>query len=800
MPAPQSRPIKKPRISLSCIVCRRRKIGCGREKPECANCMRMKEACVYRIMARDESTGRVRPASPSPQNHHYSGSDPHPHSQPRNDPDANPPCERGGTATSRGPLESPKPTAYPSTASNDPNHPKPTPLCRDYLSLRRGGHVRYIGSTFWGFVAGKESLSGDFFDENHHTPPGLPLPHISSMGMFNLLRSLPTKPVSDALLESFFVAVWPLSSLLHPPIFQADYDQFWDWCRNSDTALPSEKLRDDPTLICLLFAVLYCGASAAPAASWTNFNLQGLQKETTVSHLQLAYMTSLSLCQHQEYPTLNTLISSLLTRPFLDRSLDPMRNLLHVSTTVRLAQIMGLHRESAWSMLNPVDRRIRRRVWWHIVWLDVQSSISTGLNLCCGTETLEAVRMVDLNDEETSDLPGEISPSSDSMDGRQSVAIIYAIGRFHMARLQARIVAHLQSAQGPTEEGFGKLVAEAKQLLHKINSFIARVSTQGAPERGYISFRLANVSPLTHPSLYKDDSSQPTVFAAWTRIMLTLMKFELAILLRKPFLVPPDSENPQSRKLWASMVQLCVNYLRIYLQLHQAPAFAPYAWFCCSHYGPSQCVFITLMYLHSFPDAGETFLARHLVDEFIHHCAAHYQVSDTRSASSTRNNSEEPESNGGKMQMPLPIKILVELHDRLGSSHGPQEQPASQSNTIEYSYGFPASHLATKATSHSRAIPIQTYPEPSFSANFTSHYCESPPIVIGPSPVEAAGSKPGLPNNIFEAEIASNGDTDFLSTILDLEALSSIIVLESDDTLANFDTLIADHAIMPRPG
>lgn len=370
------------------------------------------------------------------------------------------------------------------------------------------------------------------------------------MGMFSLLRSLPTKPVSDALLELFFVAVWPLSSFLHPPTLQADYDQFWDWCRNSDTAFPSEKLRDDPTLICLLFAVLFCGASAAPAASWTYSNLQGLQKETTVSQLQLAYMKSRSLCQHLEHPTLNTLISSLLTRPFLERPLDPMRNLLHVSTTIRIAQMMGLHRESAWSMLNPVDRGIRRRVWWHIVWLDVQSSISTGLSLCCGTETLEAVRMVDLNDEEANNLRGDISLPNDSMDGGQSVAIIYAIGRFQMARLQARIVAHLQSPQGPTEEGFGKLVADAKQLLQKMNSLIALVSTQGFPEKGYISSRLANVSPFTHPSFYKDDASQPTVFAAWTRIMLTLMKFELAILLRKPFLVPPDSENPQSRKSW----------------------------------------------------------------------------------------------------------------------------------------------------------------------------------------------------------------------------------------------------------
>ncbi|KAJ5939549.1 Transcription factor [Penicillium verhagenii] len=832
MPAPQSRPIKKPRISLSCIVCRRRKVGCGREQPECANCVRMKENCVYQAMTRDESTGRVRPLSPSPQNCHYGGSDPHPHSKIRpgqpspsrpasrsnhlsdprphilhshphphphqqsvgpsdpavpsweeatqlpNDPDAYPSCEHGSTATSRGPFESPEPAAYPFKNSKDPNYPRPTPLYGDYLSLRRGGHVRYIGPTFWGFVAGKltspdvlqESLSDDFFDENHHTPPGLPLPHISSVGMFNLLRSLPTKPVSDALLESFFVAVWPLSSLLHPPILQADYDQFWDWCRNSDNALPSEKLLDDPTLICLLFAVLYCGASAAPAASWTHSNLQGLQKETIVSHLQLAYMTSLSLCQHQEHPTLNTLISSLLTEPLLDRPLEPMRNLLHVSTTVRIAKMMGLHRERAWSMLNPVDREIRRRVWWHIVWLDVQSSISTGLDLCCGTETLETVRMVDSIDEETSDLPSEIYPSNDFMAGRQSVAIIYAIGRFQMARLQAWIVAHLQSPQGPTEKGIGKLVTDAKQLLQKMNSLIALLSTQAVPERGYISSRLANVSPFTHPSMYKDDASQPTVFAAWTRIMLTLMKFELAILLRKPFL------------------------------LHQTPAFAPYAWFCCSHYGPSQCVFITLIYLHSFPGPGEIFLARHLVDEFIHHRATHDKISDPWSTSSTRNNSEESESNGGKMRMPLAIQALVELHNRLDSSRGPQERPLSQPDTIESSYRFAASHLATKATSHLRVTPNQTSAETSSSANRTNHNCETPATVTGSPPVVARGSKPGLPNSIFETESEFVPDMNFLPTILDLEAWSSMIILESDDILANPDNPMNDHPITPGLG
>lgn len=158
--------------------------------------------------------------------------------------------------------------------------------------------------------------------------------------------------------------------------------------------------------------------------------------------------------------------------------------------------------------------------------------------------------MVDTRREESSDSPAGRSPSTDSVTNGPSVAILYAIGRFQTARLQARVVTHLQSAQGPTQDGFGELVTDAKELLRKIDSLIARVPTQGIPERGYTPSRLANASLSTHPSLYKDDTSQPTVFAAWTRIMLTLMKSEISILLQKPFLGPPDNTNERSRKSW----------------------------------------------------------------------------------------------------------------------------------------------------------------------------------------------------------------------------------------------------------
>ena len=41
--------ISRPRPSLSCLGCRRRKVRCGREQPACGNCVRIKENCEYEI-------------------------------------------------------------------------------------------------------------------------------------------------------------------------------------------------------------------------------------------------------------------------------------------------------------------------------------------------------------------------------------------------------------------------------------------------------------------------------------------------------------------------------------------------------------------------------------------------------------------------------------------------------------------------------------------------------------------------------------------------------------------------------
>ncbi|KAL3492159.1 hypothetical protein BJX62DRAFT_236596 [Aspergillus germanicus] len=732
-----SRQIKRPRVSLSCMVCRRRKVRCGREHPQCANCVRMKEKCLYNLTTHDELMGRADQLAVAAQDKSPRGLEPHmqeltwahwvpggtgnrigPGDEPQS-PSAGAPAACLQPRLSRGAkqaamdhitmvhseeatklpagqntaneatigtasvisesLASPPLTSRPDASTKQQNRL----WGRNHLSLGRGSRARYISPAFWGFVAGNESISDDFFDDDRNADPELPPSYISSMGIARLLKSLPTKAVSDALLEVFFLAVWPLTPLVHRRTLRADYDEFWDWCRDSKNNLPPQKFRDDPTFFCLLFAVLYCGASAAPAASWTSVGLHGQHRETTIHTLKAAYEMSLDCCQHLEHATLNTLVCTLLIWPFLDWPREPMQEVVDVGTTVRLAQSMGLHRDGVeWPTLRPGDQNIRRRVWWHIVRLDVQSSISSGLPLCCGSEAMDAVGMIaDICDKDIDD-PGSLSET-------HSIAIIFAIGCAETTRLQSKIIAHLQSGRGLTREGVGELGAAVKEHQKNIAALITRIPSQGIPERGFIPSRLANVSLPTHPALYTDDATKPAVLGAWTRVMLTLLKFDIVILLQKSLLPPPDSSNPDACRAWTSMLQLCVSYFRILIPVYQSPAFSPYKWFHRTHVKPLQCLFLTLVYLGSFKDDNSTgaSVARYYVDEIIEQTVALYQPTDSSSA----DHRSDPRSKAGRSRatLPLAIQTLVNLHSHLDSS-ATTPPPMAPGNSSVLSSTMPA--------------------------------------------------------------------------------------------------------------
>jgi hypothetical protein len=404
--------------------------------------------------------------------------------------------------------------------------------------------------------------------------------------------------------------------------------------------------------------------------------LQGECKDTILKQLKTAYTASLSQSCHMEHPTINTLVSTLLTGPFIDPPHESMQSLVSISTTVRIAQSMGLHREATWSALNHKDQETRRRIWWHIVWLDLQSSVSTGLPPCCGSDVLDGVSVVAYGDNDGAVINSEVL----------DLTLLFAIGRSESTRLQWSIVSYLQSSRNMTTKKLSELAMDAKRVDQTIDTLIDRISTHTVVE----------------------GTSQSTDFTRWTRAMLTLMQLETAIILHKQVLVSPIDKSSNSKKLWTRygfdyppfcplhrkityqpcrIVHLCVAYLRVFIWLHDTPALSSYTWYWHIQYGPLQCALLILTYIQQSHTLSEVPNARSCLDDYIRLILSQYQA-----PGSSPENQMADDSNAGqgqlKHRMPLAMQALIDLHIGLDLSldSTPQAQTALGSTTSASTY------------------------------------------------------------------------------------------------------------------
>ena len=221
-----------------------------------------------------------------------------------------------------------------------------------------------------------------------------------------------------------------------------------------------------------------------------------------------------------------------------------------VSAMVRNAYGMGLHIEASELKLDAVTCEMRRRVWWHILWLDLQHSIFKGLPMFCyTTEAQQNVAMV--SERRDRDIANPQSADvSTLLSGPCSASMLFAIGRFETTRVERSMVNHLHSARRLEGEYLEKIQDSFKALLTTLSSLISRMPTQGVPEKGMIPARLANASPLGNQELYMDHSNKPTVFTSWTRIMLTMLKTEAAILLERMSLQRGSVKSEEGQCQW----------------------------------------------------------------------------------------------------------------------------------------------------------------------------------------------------------------------------------------------------------
>ena len=71
-----------------------------------------------------------------------------------------------------------------------------------------------------------------------------------------------------------------------------------------------------------------------------------------------------------------------------------------LSVAVRLGHALTLHRESTWSSISPFTREIRRRLWWHLIDLDVRSLDDRGSDPFILESSFDTARPLNINDDD----------------------------------------------------------------------------------------------------------------------------------------------------------------------------------------------------------------------------------------------------------------------------------------------------------------------------------------------------------------------------------------------------------------
>lgn len=254
---------------------------------------------------------------------------------------------------------------------------------------------------------------------------------------------------------------------------------------------------------CVLFAVLYAGAAASAHTS---------QEPATTKNLESAVSATLTACDHLRRPTVNTVAASLIIDPFMSKDLGSLEYGLWVSSAVRLAQSTGLHRQEHSTPNKDIDLgsapepRLERRIWAHIVWLDVQHSLLTGLPLAV-TATAGS-RFGSL-------LTPMAGAGPDTL--ARDIAILFQ-ARSEIARIQHRFINTVHSASASTG-----LILEAIY-------------------QGFVSDARATRDAMESTTGTTTNSEVDS----WAQRLVTLVHLHMAIQIHIPFLRSPLRPTPSS--------------------------------------------------------------------------------------------------------------------------------------------------------------------------------------------------------------------------------------------------------------
>ncbi|KAM7214024.1 hypothetical protein V8F06_010596 [Rhypophila decipiens] len=560
-----------------------------------------------------------------------------------------------------------------------------TPAGNLLINNAPGHHVRFLGSPFWAWTSTSQKSLGNILLSSHLSQhQASQMHHCRQAELSRMMQSLPPKKMCDILLDSFLLGVQPLLPMVHVPSLRSRYDAFWSqFSRNRHTRSSSTPpmpdimpaLKEDPSFASLLWAVLYCGAVAAPPNLLARASFKVSDRWTFLSRLRSYVNQALHLSGQAKFPTLDGLVASILAQwcdPGVDQIIDMPP---FIAQCVQAARVLGLHKDEALAAMSVTDAQTGRMVWQHVMELEILATVCSGACLAF------------LSSDESFDMPPPLKVTDIALDPllTSSSSRILATGRLEMIRIMRRIIKVCYYTSGsskgsdnatsyPTKDDIKNLSQEIECFENIMDALIGLLNVRGQPEQGQISSLLLGANPLIHGELYTDNPRDITVPNAFYRIILTMMKFFVSVLFNRQFLQQRNLSNEQQnndegddnvRMIWNLQLSNCVQLIRNYLDLSRLPAFVPYRWLCPGKVDCFQECMIVLNFLKEYPEAmSERQLLQYLLSEVFDMFDSRVQMagmgSGTGSSTDDEYDSEQRKRQSGKTASWLVLRQLFD--------------------------------------------------------------------------------------------------------------------------------------------
>ncbi|CAG8576204.1 16605_t:CDS:2 [Acaulospora morrowiae] len=222
----------------------------------------------------------------------------------------------------------------------------------DQLATDERGNMKYIGKSSGAYVFTKKIVSRHIIVCDDLKPP-------KRLADKRILSELPSRKLCDQMLDMY----WKKYSF-HPPLI--DKQDFMEKYNNMDASYDH---------IILLYAIL----------STVSMMVDDNADISSASGINFYSRTYELLKEEFDYSTLS-IIQALLLLSWHHKERLNSQTWIFTGLAIRLAQDMGLHRESLNENFNEREAEVRRRVWWTCVTFDSFLSIALGRPLAINEE------------------------------------------------------------------------------------------------------------------------------------------------------------------------------------------------------------------------------------------------------------------------------------------------------------------------------------------------------------------------------------------------------------------------------